>query len=229
MDPPLSLTRILLRFAILVVVLAAALFGSAGTLHWPAAWIYIGLYLAFALTIGPWLYRHNPSLLRERMHVGKRAVKPWDRTLMRVLTAVFVPFLLLPGLDAVRFRWSQVPDGVQAVAFAALFAAYVLFVLVLRANTFLSRVVEVQQDRGHRVVSTGPYAVVRHPMYAAATLLYLATPVALGSFWGLVPAAFVAMGMVVRILLEERTLREELEGYDAYTRTVRWRLLPGVW
>ena len=80
-----------------------------------------------------------------------------------------------------------------------------------------------------RVVSTGPYAVVRHPMYAAATLLYLATPVALGSFWGLVPAAFVATGMVVRILLEERTLREELEGYDAYTRTVRWRLLPGVW
>ena len=116
----------------------------------------------------------------------------------------------------------------EAIAFAAVAASLVILFLVMRENAFLSRVVEVHPEAGHRVVTTGPYAVVRHPMYAGYILWVLATPLALGSLPALAPAAVIAAGVVVRTVLEDRTLRAELAGYAEYSARVRWRLLPGL-
>ncbi len=132
---------------------------------------------------------------------------------------------VLAGLDF-RCGWSDIPTVLRAVAFVSIGAFYVLLVLVLRENAFLSRVVEVHPEAGHRVVTTGPYAVVRHPMYAGYIVWLLAAPVALGSLSALVPAALVAAGIVVRTVLEDRTLHAELPGYPEYAAKVRWRLLP---
>jgi len=216
-----------IKFAVAVSLLALVLFLPAGTWRWPAAWVFIGLYLAFAIPVGAWLLRTNPALLAERFDWAKRAPKKWDRVLMAVYTPVYVAVYALAGLD-VRLGWSDVPTVLRAVAFGPMAAFYVLLALVLRENAFLSRAVEVHPESGHRAVTTGPYAVVRHPMYAGYIVWLLATPVALGSVPALVPAALIAIGMVVRTVLEDRTLHAELPGYPEYAAKVRWRLLPHV-
>jgi protein-S-isoprenylcysteine O-methyltransferase Ste14 len=215
------------KFVFALTLLALALLVPAGTWRWPAAWVFIGLYVAFAVPVGVWLLRTNPDLLARRLDWGKRAPKKWDSILMAVYTPVYVAVYVLAGLDF-RYRWSDVPTALRAVAFVPVAAFYVLLTLVLRENAFLSRAVEVHPEAGHRVVTTGPYAVVRHPMYAGYIVWLLATPFALGSVPALVPAALIATGMVVRTVLEDRTLHAELPGYAEYAAKVRWRLLPRV-
>lgn len=225
MAPPLTPGRVVLKFAVAVTLLALVLLVPAGTWRWPAAWAFIALYLAFAIPVGVWLLRTNPTLLAERFDWAKRAPKKWDRILMAVYTPVYAAVYALAGLDF-RLGWSHVPVVLRAVAFIPVGAFYVLLALVLRENAFLSRVVEVRPEAGHHVITTGPYAVVRHPMYAGYVVCLLATPVALGSVPALVPAALIAAGMVVRTVLEDRTLHAELPGYPEYAAKVRWRLLP---
>jgi protein-S-isoprenylcysteine O-methyltransferase Ste14 len=225
--PPLTAGRVVIKFAVAVTLLALVLLVPAGTWCWPAAWFFIGLYLAFAVPVGVWLLRTNPALLARRFDWAKRAPKKWDRVLMAAYTPVYVAVYVLAGLDF-RLGWSDVPIVLRAVAFVPVGAFYVLLALVLRENAFLSRVVEIQPEAGHRVVTTGPYAVMRHPMYAGYIVWLLATPVALGSVPALVPAVLIAAGMVVRTVLEDRTLHTELPGYPEYASKVRWRLLPRV-
>lgn len=210
-----------------VTLLALALFVPAGTWRWPAAWVFTGLYLAFAIPVGVWLLRTNPAFLARRLDWTKRAPKKWDRILMAGYTPVYLAVYVLSGLD-LRWGWSDVPAGLRVVAFVLVAAFFVLFVFILRENAFLSRVVEVRPEEGHRVVTTGPYAVVRHPMYAGYMVALVATPIALGSLPALVPATLLAAGIVVRTVLEDRTLHAELPGYPEYASTVRWRLLPHV-
>jgi protein-S-isoprenylcysteine O-methyltransferase Ste14 len=221
--------RIAARVVLFVTMLPAILLGSAGTIRWTEAWLYTATYLAFAVPTATWLGRHNPALLEDRMTFMKPTVRRWDKALMLGALPIYAAFLVVPGLDAVRFRWTDVPAAAQAVAFAAMAGSLAVLFLVMRENTFLSRVVEVQRDRGHRVISTGPYAVIRHPMYAAVIVLYLATPLALGSLWGILPAAACGGVLVLLLLREEETLNAELDGYADYTRRVRHRLCPGVW
>ena len=227
MAPPLTPGRLVARLASLVTLFVLVLLVPAGTWRWPAAWVFLGLYLAFAVPVATWLFRTNPALLAERLDWTKRAPKRWDRLLMAGLIPVFVAVYALAGLDF-RFGWSDVPPAVRAVAFVLVGAFYALLALVLRENAYLSRVVEVRPEAGHHVVSTGPYAVVRHPMYAGYIVWLLAVPVALGSLAGLAPAALLATAIVVRTVLEDRTLRAELPGYPEYAARVRWRLLPRV-
>jgi len=227
MPPPLTAGRAVAKFVFALTLLALVLLVPAGTWRWPAAWAFIGLYVAFALPVGVWLLRTNPDLLARRFDWGKRAPKKWDRILMAAYTPVYVAVYVLAGLDF-RYGWSDVPTALRAVAFVLVGAFYPLFALILRENAFLSRAVEVHPEAGHRVVTTGPYAVVRHPMYAGYVVWLLATPVALGSVPALVPAALIATGMVVRTVLEDRTLHAELPGYPEYASKVRWRLLPHV-
>jgi protein-S-isoprenylcysteine O-methyltransferase Ste14 len=219
--------RAVIKFVIAVTLLALVLLAPAGTWRWPAAWVFLGLYLAFAIPVGVWLLRTNPALLARRFDWAKRAPKKWDRVLMAVYTPVYVAVYALAGLDF-RLGWSDVPAVLRAVAFVPMVAFYVLLAFVLRENAFLSRAVEVHPEAGHRVVTTGPYAAVRHPMYAGYIVWLLATPFALGSVPALVPAALIAIGMVVRTVLEDRTLHAELPGYPEYAAKVRWRLLPHV-
>lgn len=223
----LSAPRLVARLVFVVALFALVLFLPAGTWRWPAAWLFVGLYLAFAIPVGIWLFRTNPGLLAQRLDWTRHAPKGWDRALMTGLVPVFVAVYVTSGLD-LRFGWSQVPRPARGVAFVLVGAFYALLALVLRENAFLSRFVEVHPEAGHRVVSTGPYAVVRHPMYAGYVAWALATPVALGSWPGVVPAAELAAGVVVRTVLEDRTLRTELPGYAEYAARVRWRLVPGL-
>jgi protein-S-isoprenylcysteine O-methyltransferase Ste14 len=215
------------KFLFALTLFALVLLVPAGTWRWPVAWVLIGLYLAFAVPAGIWLLRTNPDLLARRFDWAKRAPKKWDRILMAAYTPVYAAVYVLAGLDF-RLGWSDVPIVLRAVAFVPIGAFYVLLTLVLRENAFLSRVVEIHPEAGHRVITTGPYAVVRHPMYAGYIVCLLATPVALGSVPALAPAALVAAGVVVRTVLEDRTLNAELPGYPDYASTVRWRLLPHV-
>jgi len=226
-DRPLTVGRLVAKLATVVVLFVLVLLVPAGTWRWAAAWGFMALYLAFALPVGIWLYRTNPGLLAERVDWTKRAPKAWDRALLAGLIPAFVATYVLAGLDF-RFGWSTVPTGLRAAAFVVVGAFYLLLFLVLRENAFLKRTVEVSPETGHRVVTTGPYAVVRHPMYAGYVWWLLAVPLALGSWPALAPAALIAVGVLVRTVLEDRTLHAELPGYPEYAARVRWRLVPGV-
>lgn len=216
------------------VVLGSALvglmFAAAGTFIWPALWVLLGFYWLAMSSWMLWLRRRDPALLKERMTGGTRPdAKGWDRTILRVYTVLFAVMLIVAPLDAVRFRWSHVPWAVSGLALAGLFAAWGLLIWVFRENAFLSEVVRIQTDRGHTVCTTGPYRIVRHPMYVAIIGMVLCVPVLLGSLYALIPAALVAALFVLRTTLEDKTLRAELPGYADYARTVRWKLVPGIW
>jgi len=226
-ERPLTAGRVVLKLATVMAFFGLTLLVPAGTWRWPAAWGYAAVYLAFAVPVGLWLFRTNPALLARRIDWAKRAPKPWDRALMAGLVPAFVAQYVVAGLDY-RLGWSHLPTSVRAAAFVLVGAFYVLLFLVLRENAFLSRVVEVNPQAGHRVVTTGPYAWVRHPMYAGYVVWVVAAALALGSLPALVPAVLIAAGVVVRTVLEDRTLRAELPGYADYAARVRFRLVPGV-
>ena len=173
--------------------------------------------------------KHNPQLLKERMVFLKPAAKNWDKIIIVTSTAVFIPYLLVPGLDAVRYRWSTVPPAVAVLGFVGVIFALFVMAWVIRVNAYLTRFVEVQRERGHKVITSGPYRYVRHPMYASLIILLYSIPVALGSLWTLIPASILTLLFVIRTYFEDQTLHEELEGYNSYSTKVKYRLLPGIW
>jgi protein-S-isoprenylcysteine O-methyltransferase Ste14 len=214
----------------MVGLIAAILFLLAGTVDWPAGWTFLLSFFAFTMAITTWLARHDPELLTERM-TGHRAIdqKAWDRRIVAVLKLGFVAWLIVIPLDAVRFRWSVMPLWLQVIGALLVFGSFPLFFNVYRSNRYLSPVVRIQAERGHSVASTGPYSRVRHPMYAAAILMLLGGALLLGSWYGVAVTALLTIGIAMRAVREERTLRAELPGYDAYMDRVRYRLIPGVW
>jgi protein-S-isoprenylcysteine O-methyltransferase Ste14 len=219
--------RAVLRLVTGFVAMAACLFGSAGTLLWPAAWAYLVLQFSFSGALGAWLYQHNPALLEQRLRLTERTALPADKLIMAGGMALIVPYLILPGLDAVRFGWTHVPKLLQLAAFLGIAAGLAVLAWVMRENTYLSRFVEIQP--GQRVITSGPYRFVRHPLYAAMSVYFVCVPLALGSFWGMLPAAALVVLLVVRTVLEDRTLLRDLPGYREYAAQVRFRLLPGLW
>ena len=159
----------------------------------------------------------------------QRGQMGWDKLLMVPMLAIWLGWLALMGLDAGRYHWSSVPLYAQALGFVLLCLAFYLVWLTLRANSFAAPVIKIQKERGHKVVSTGPYAYVRHPMYAGVLLFILGAPLLLGSWWGLLAGALIIVLIGVRAVLEERMLTAELEGYAEYAERVRYRLVPRVW
>lgn len=197
---------------------------------WWEAWVYaIASVLGFAASRALAARRH-PDLLAERARILRHDdAEPWDRRLAPLvgLGGGLIP--LVAGLDQ-RFGWSHsFPLPVKIVALAVILAGYALGGYALIENRFFSGMVRIQTERDHHVVSGGPYRWVRHPGYAGAILTYLATPVFLDAAWAFTPAAFLSIVLVIRTALEDRTLQTRLEGYRAYAREVRFRLLPGVW
>jgi len=221
--------RIALRLSMAFVGMSAAFFGSAGTLAWFQAWLYIVIQFSFWTVTAVWMKKHNPELLKDRMAFLKRSAKGWDKIIIVTSTAVFVPYLLLPGLDAVRYRWSSVPLAIVVLGFVGVIFALFVMAWVIRVNAYLTRFVEVQRERGHKVITSGPYRYVRHPMYASLIILLYSIPVALGSLWTLIPASILTLLFVIRTYFEDQTLHEELEGYNSYSTKVKYRLLPGIW
>jgi protein-S-isoprenylcysteine O-methyltransferase Ste14 len=222
--------RLIWQSAVWFAIMAALLFIPAGTLDWSAAWIYLAEMGLATLVITTWLARHNPALLAERMSpLIQRDQKIWDKLLMIVLIALWCAWYVLMGLDAVRYGWSVVPLWAEVLGALAIVVAMYVFFLTVRANSFAAPVVKIQTERGHKVVSDGPYAIVRHPMYAGALLLFAGTPLLLGSWWGLALAPVITVLLAARAVLEERTLARELDGYAEYATRVRYRLIPMVW
>lgn len=220
----------ILRIILYLVILLATFFLPAGSFDWPEAWVFLGSYLLVCLAAYAWMKKHDPGLLRERIESGSRPnVKKWDNLIMAVYSLLLLVLIAVCGLDRVRWHWSRLPLLIEIGAFACfIFPVFVIF-RVISHNHFLSERARIQTDRGQRVCSSGPYAHVRHPMYAAIILFVLLLPPALGSVYGLAPALLVAVLFVLRTLLEDRMLRSELEGYGEYTRQVPYRLIPGVW
>ena len=207
-----------------VVMLPAVLVLSAGTFKYWEAWTYLAILLGPMMLTAGFLLARDPELLERRMRTGEK--DPAQIRIVALAGLCFLAIILIPGFDQ-RFGWSTVPLPVVVAADLVVVLAYVLFIGVLRENRSVSRIIEV--EAGQRVVSTGPYAVVRHPMYAAVTLIALATPVALGSWWALIPAACLVAVMTARIRNEERVLANDLSGYREYMRNTSYRLIPGVW
>lgn len=225
--PGRRVALMLVQGALVMGLLGAVLFGAAGTLDWPRAWRLLGVYaLGYAVSTSL-LFLRVPELVDERRkpHPG---VKPWDRRLVQAYQAMYFPTFAVSGLDW-RFGWSAVPASVPLVALAAIIVFFALITWAPLVNPHLETYVRIQTERGHSVIDRGPYRIIRHPTYAALALFFLAVPLALGSWWGLAPGGIAAGLVVARTALEDRTLRAELPGYDAYARRVRYRLLPGAW
>ncbi len=215
--------------AVSFLLMAASLFLPAGTLAWPAGWIFLILLHGWLLVGIGLLLKHNPSLLEERLSVSQSNQKAWDKVFLLLYQLVLFAWLVLMPLDAVRYHWSQVPIVLQVVGVMLLITSFILTSLTFRENTFLSPTVRVQHERGQTVISTGPYRYVRHPMYAGGLLLFLGTPLLLGSWYGLLLVVLLIVVVAVRAVLEERVLRDELPGYPAYMKQVKYRLIPYVW
>ena len=222
--------QLAIRIAGMAVVFTVTLFLPAGTFAWPAAWGFLALMFGFTVALSLWLLRFNPDLLAERLTgIGKPDQKSWDKALLVVTAITFFCWLALMGVDAVRFRWSHVPLWLQALGALLLLCSFYVFYLTFRENPFLSPAVRIQTDRAQTVVTTGPYGYVRHPMYAGFLLFAFGTALMLGSWWGVL-GALLLIGIVARrAVLEERALRDELEGYSVYLTRVRYRLLPYLW
>ena len=211
-------------------VLCLLLFLPAGTLAWPQAWIFLAIFNGCSQAIGIWLRKTNPELLAERMKSPLSAdQRPRDRLVFVAIGVFFCVWLVFIALDARRFGWSHAPPWAQGLGAVLIVGAFYGWVGVLRANSFASATVRLQQERGQTAISTGPYAVVRHPMYAYAILLLIGTPLLLGSLWGVLGVAVAMPLMAARALGEEALLMDGLPGYREYAAKVRFRLLPGVW
>jgi protein-S-isoprenylcysteine O-methyltransferase Ste14 len=218
------------RTTVWLAITGVLLFGSAGTLAWPQAWLYLAEINVLGLVSGYRIAQSDPELLRERLRSPvQREQKPWDKVLLMIMFALWMIQYVVAGLDAIRFATSHMPVWLNVVGAIGVAAGLYAFHMVLRANTFAAPVVKIQAERKHHVISTGPYAIVRHPMYAGAIPMVVGTPLMLGSWYALLCAAGIILVLAVRAVLEEETLRAELEGYAAYAERVRYRLVPGLW
>jgi protein-S-isoprenylcysteine O-methyltransferase Ste14 len=206
----------------------AAIFIPAGTLKWTEAWVFIIFYAVAVTAAVMWMKKKSPGLLKERTK-RKKDAKSWDKMFMAFYSIFLIVILILPGLDAIRFRWSNVPLFVKILAFMGYIPGFWMAFWAMRENAFSSDVVRIQEDRGHTVCTTGPYKYVRHPMYVGVILIMLCFPLSLGSLYTLIPAVIIVALFVMRTSLEDKTLREELPGYEEYAQKVRYRLIPGIW
>jgi len=223
------IAKLLLQNAIFVVALGALLFATAGSLHWPAAWVFLATSAVLGPACGWWLARTDPALLAERMRPTFQAGQPAaDKKFMLIFVAVALLWLVGIGLDR-RMNASDVPLALQGLGLAMYLLSTAFIMWVFHENSFAAPVVKVQAERHHHVVSTGPYAVVRHPMYSGIMLFFVGVPLLLGSWWGVAIAPAFAVLFAIRARIEERELVRGLPGYADYAARVRYRLLPGVW
>jgi protein-S-isoprenylcysteine O-methyltransferase Ste14 len=212
---------------ILFLVMAVLLFVLAGTLDYWQAWLFLIVYFAASLAITLYLMKHDPQLLARRMSGGPTAEKePAQKIIMWFASLGFIGLLAIPALDH-RFGWSHMRPAVAVAGDALMAAGWLAIYFVFKENTFTSATIELAPDQ--KVISTGPYALVRHPMYGGALFMLLGIPIALGSWWGVLVLVAIMPALVWRLLDEQRFLAKNLPGYIAYQNTVRFRLIPLVW
>lgn len=211
-------------YVVAVLIMGVVLFLPAGTLFYWQAWVYMAILFVPMIFALEYMLKYEPELLERRMRM-KEKVTLQARLIKLSYLYVGLVFII-PGLDK-RYQWSAVPLAVVVLAEVMVFAGYILCLWVFKENPYASRVIEVEP--GQEVVTTGLYTRVRHPMYLAALLMYLFTPLALGSYWALLATPLLVVFLAVRIINEEKLLLRELKGYPEYTQKTRYRLIPGIW
>ena len=214
----------ILRISLGVLVWGALFFGTAGTLRYWEAWLFLAILFTPMLFIGGYLIRHDPELAQRRLR--SREERPKQKAVQKLAALLWSVGFIIPGLDE-RFGWSSVPGPVVVAADLLVLAGYLLFFLVLKENSYAGRTIQVEE--GQSVINTGPYARVRHPMYTGVSLMMLFAPLALGSWWAALLMLATPFFLIIRIKDEEEALLEELPGYREYTEQTRHRLIPGVW
>jgi protein-S-isoprenylcysteine O-methyltransferase Ste14 len=211
----------------LFVVMVALLFGGAGTFDYWQAWLFLAVYFGASFAITLYLVRRDPALLARRMRGGPWAERqPAQRVIMVFTSLAFIGLTVLPALDR-RFGWSHISGAVAVLGDVLVALGWLGIYRVFRENSFTSATIELAPDQ--RVISTGPYALVRHPMYATALIMLLGSPIALGSWWGVLGLFVITPALIWRIVDEENFLAVNLPGYSSYKEKVRYRLIPHVW
>jgi protein-S-isoprenylcysteine O-methyltransferase Ste14 len=211
----------------LLLVMAALVFVPAWTFHYWQAWTFLAVYFAAALAITLYLMKADPKLLQRRMRGGPTAEKePAQKIIMSFASLGFIGLLAVPALDH-RLAWSRMPAYASLAGDLLVLIGWLAIFFVFKENSFSSSTIELAPDQ--RVVSTGPYAWVRHPMYAGGLIMLVGMPIALGSWWGLLIIVAIVPALIWRLLDEERFLARNLPGYQAYQRSVRHRLIPLIW
>jgi protein-S-isoprenylcysteine O-methyltransferase Ste14 len=221
--------RLLISTTSSSLILILCLFLPAGTWAWSRGWLFLVVVTAASLLSTLYLRRVNPDVIAGRVNRHERP-RLWD--LLLGLLGLLPTMLAIPivaALDDGRYQWSHVPWWGCLVGYALMIAGFFGMTWAMSVNKFFEPSVRIQTDRGHKVIDTGPYAVIRHPGYAFGFLLFLGMPLVLGSLWALIPAVMLSPLLVARTVLEDRTLQNELPGYKEYAQRVRYRLLPGVW
>ncbi len=211
----------------ILLVMASLLFGAAGTFDCWQAWTFLAVYFASCLALTLYLMKKDPKLLERRLRGGPTAEKePAQRIIMYFASAAFISLLVVPALDH-RFGWSHMPAYAALAGDALVAIGWLATFFVFRENSFSSATIELAPDQ--RVISTGPYALVRHPMYSGGLVMLLGMPIALGSWWGVLIIVAIIPALIWRLLDEEKFLARNLPGYVEYQNRVRYRLIPGVW
>ena len=222
--------RTAVQSALWIGLMGVCLFAAAGTLAWPQGWAFVAIYFFGSLGFGAYYARRDPALLQSRMEPLKDKGAPvWDRIFLLTFVGIWFLWLIFMGLDA---RWhlsSPLPVILNVAGGVLIVAGFSATLTVFNANSFAEPTVRLQSDRGQHVIDTGPYALVRHPMYAAAILYLFGMPLLLGSAWGLLVPPLFIVAVSIRAIGEENKLARELPGYAGYMTRVRYRLIPGVW
>lgn len=218
------LIKALTKFVFGFLIVGALLFIPAGTIKFLGAWLFLGLLFLPILILGIVLFFKSPELLEKRLDVKEK--ESTQKGVVASSGLVFLLGFIVSGLDF-RFKWSNVPTSVVIIAAFVLLVSYALYAEVMRENVYLSRTIEVQQNQ--KVIDTGLYGIVRHPMYAVTIWLFLSIPLVLGSFWALLCFIAYVPIIAVRIINEEKVLENGLEGYKEYKKKVKYRLIPFIW
>ena len=212
------------RFTLLFIILGSMFFLPAWTFNYWQAWVYMLILAVPMIFIVRYLYKYDPELLKRRLKMRER--QKTQKLIQVMLGPFFLLAFILPGFDY-RWHWSNVPLTVIAISDVLVLMSYLFIGLVFKTNSYASRIVEV--EKGQKVITTGPYAVVRHPMYLGVLVMYVFSPLALGSYWALIPALLIIPILFIRIIGEEKELFENLEGYKEYVKKTKYRLIPGIW
>lgn len=211
----------------LLVIMALLIFVPAGTLNYPRAWIFLAVFFTPVLAITVYLMKNDPKLLERRIKAGPADEKETSQKIIQFLAMIdFIAVMLVPAFDH-RFAWSEVPPPIVVAGNILVVFGFLIVFLVFKENTFTSAIIELSTEQ--KVVTTGPYALVRHPMYIGALIMLVGVPLALGSWWGLLTVVPMTLVIICRLLDEERFLAKNLAGYSEYQNAVRYHLLPFVW
>ena len=216
--------KIIIRFSLFPIIFGLIILISAGTFNYWQAYLYLSILMVPMAFVVVYFLKNDPKFLERRTRAKEKEKE--QLVIQIVFSLIFLSGFILPGLDK-RFGWSDVSSVLVIIADAVIFLGYILVFSVFRQNSYASRIVEVEKDQ--KIITTGLYSIVRHPMYIGVIVMYVPTPLALGSYWGLIPMATIPLALMFRILNEEKVLRKDLPGYTEYCQKTRYRLIPFIW